>query len=1070
MAKDPKSKRSSQKKGEEFAELYQDDVEFDEEDFVEEEDAELLDEDDVTEWDDEDDTEFEQSRSRQKDRREDSPPPTSKIGKLRERMRPHPVRPGEQDPLQSPLVLGLFGGTLLLLLVGGILWFIIGRQSSQKAFDAAQEKLDTGQYAQAIQLFEKFQNDYPTHKLLPQARISQGKATLLQYITGGSPDWPKGLEELQNFIRNFKDQEEFDELKPDLRRYATEIAVGSAKTAAQARERSLLTIPPQALVIAQRYTPEEAEADELEEEIDRLLIVANAAIVKQETYDAAVAKIEKALSETPPRTLDGMHTREGLLARYPDVETNPKIRLLLRQTLNAEKALVKSEQRDLAVTEEDHPKLPQPPVTLITHSSTRSDVASRNNTIFGLAKGCLFGADATTGEPVWRRSVGLDTPFFPQRINTKSPGILIFDTNYRELLALSERTGGLLWRLPLNDQLTGAPLEHENFLYFASTTNRLYKIDLETGSPVGVLRFSQNLLAPALPAPDGNHLIAVGNQEMVYTIDARNFECVTVSHVGHKRGTATVDAPLIDMGSLILLPENDRSDSCLLRVFRMGEPEEQIVEVETHRIKGQVRDTPVLRGNQLYVPSSGERFTVFTVSDDPNLDSDPDKNALTQLSTQRLPTPHEGPMHMLALEGQVWLATSALRRMENNSGTTNIVGEPMAVGVSSQPIQQRGDNLYVARHRPYSSSSLMIQFQIDTLRTNWGLTMGAKILAASGNGDVFVAVNEDGHVYRLTPSDFSASMASAQFKTSPRETLNLPKDLQSPLGGITLADGSLFIYAGGDEPKAWFITPNGQLGRGLSIPGVLQTKPLSLGEGVILPLDNRLHYLPIKSNGRRVDDYTRKLKVNPDNSQRPPQWIHLAASGENEILAVDSSGVLTRIQLRTDPSPHLFESRKLQLDSPIKVPFAAFSGILAFADASRQLHVMDAQSFQILGSAKLNGDATNAVWMVEGKVFVESNRSELQAFEITPTPKKLWSLPLAGSGLAGSPMALNGNLVVAKQNGEILIVDPKTGEAPVSHFLGQALVDPPLMFGTHLLAPSLDGSLYPLEPLLKSTP
>lgn len=1067
MAKDPKSKRSPQKKGEEFAELYHDDVEFDEEDFVEEEDPELLDEAEVVEWDEEDDdTEYEKSRSRREERSEDRPPPTSKIGKLRERMRPHPVRPGEQDPLQSPVVLGLFGGTLVLLLVAGILWFIIGRQSSQKAFDAAQEKLDTGQYSQAIQLFEKFQDTYPTHKLLPQARIGQGKAAILQHITGGSPDWPKGLEELQNFIRNFKDQEEFEELKPELRRYAEEIAVGSAKTAAQARERSLLKIPPQALVVAQRYTPEEEEADKLEAEVERLLVVANDAIVKQETYDAAVARIEQALNSKPPRTLDAMHAREGLLDRYPDVQSNPKVRLLLRQTLTAEQNLVHPEKRELAVTEEDHPGLAQPPVTLITLSRTRSDVESANTTIFGLSKGCLFGVDATTGEPLWRRSVGLDTPFFPLRVNTKSPGVLIFDTNRRELVALNERTGELIWRLPLNDQLTGPPLEHNNILYLASTTNRLYKVDVGSGTPMGVLHFAQNLLAPVLPAPDGNHLIAVGNQEMVYTIDARDFRCVGVSHVGHKRGTASVDAPLIDLGSLILLAENDRSDSCLLRVFRMGKPNEQIVEVETHRISGQVRDTPVLRGNQLYVPSSGERFTVFAVSDDPNLDSDPEKFALTKLSTQKLQTPHEGPMHMLALEGQVWLATSALRKMENNSGTTNIVGEPMAVGVSAQPIQQRGDNLYVARHRPYSSSSLMIQFQIDTQRTNWGLTMGSKILAASGNAQALVAANEDGYIYRLTEADFSPSMASAEFKTSPRETLSLPRDLQSPLGAIRLQDGSLFVYAGGDEPKAWFITPNGQLGRSASIPGALQTKPLALSDGVILPLENRLHYLPIKPGGPRVDDYTRKLEVNPDKSQRPSQWVHLERLGEQEILALDSGGVLTRIELRTDPSPHLFESGKLQLESPVAVPFAAFPDFIVFADTSRQLHVMDAQTFQIVGSAKLDGNATNAVWMVDGTVFVETNRSELQAFKITPVPKKMWSLSLQGSGLAGSPVVRGGRLVVTTQNGEILIVDPNTGEARQRHFLGQALADSPLLFGTHLLVPSLDGSLYPLESLL----
>ena len=44
------------------------------------------------------------------------------------------------------------------------------------------------------------------------------------------------------------------------------------------------------MIIAQRYTSEEEAADNLAKEIDRLLIVANDAIVKQETYEAAVPK------------------------------------------------------------------------------------------------------------------------------------------------------------------------------------------------------------------------------------------------------------------------------------------------------------------------------------------------------------------------------------------------------------------------------------------------------------------------------------------------------------------------------------------------------------------------------------------------------------------------------------------------------------------------------------------------------------------------------------------------------------------------------------------------------------
>ncbi len=241
MAKDPK-KRPSDRKGEEFADLYQDDVEFEDDDFVEEDGEVVLDDEDLI---DEDDWEEEdRGRKGRGGPDKDGQPKPSPVGKLKERLRPRAVRPGEQDVLQSPVVLGLFGGTLLLLLVGGILWFIIGRQSSQKAFDTAQSALDEGRYAQAILLFQDFENVYPTHKLLPKARIGEGKAKILKHISGAAPDWPNGLKELQNFIRDFKDEEEYENVKDDLRKYSREIATGSAKTAAQLRERSLLEIAP----------------------------------------------------------------------------------------------------------------------------------------------------------------------------------------------------------------------------------------------------------------------------------------------------------------------------------------------------------------------------------------------------------------------------------------------------------------------------------------------------------------------------------------------------------------------------------------------------------------------------------------------------------------------------------------------------------------------------------------------------------------------------------------------------------------------------------------------------------
>src|SRR5262249_33663770 len=90
------------------------------------------------------------------------------------------VRPGERDPLRSPLVLGLGGGVLLLLLSAGSLWFVLSREKAQRAYDRGKTELLNGQYPQAIESLELFLRDYPRHVLAPQARVDVGTARVEQ--------------------------------------------------------------------------------------------------------------------------------------------------------------------------------------------------------------------------------------------------------------------------------------------------------------------------------------------------------------------------------------------------------------------------------------------------------------------------------------------------------------------------------------------------------------------------------------------------------------------------------------------------------------------------------------------------------------------------------------------------------------------------------------------------------------------------------------------------------------------------------------------------------------------------
>ena len=135
------------------------------------------------------------------------------------------ARPGEQDVLRSPLVLGLSLGGLVLVLVTGIFWFLIGREQASRLYDRAVAELNEGQYAQSIASFEMFLQQYAGHSLHRQAERGLGKALVQKEIAGATPAWKRGLEQLQTLIAHHRNDPDFAELKPVLQRHAEEISV-----------------------------------------------------------------------------------------------------------------------------------------------------------------------------------------------------------------------------------------------------------------------------------------------------------------------------------------------------------------------------------------------------------------------------------------------------------------------------------------------------------------------------------------------------------------------------------------------------------------------------------------------------------------------------------------------------------------------------------------------------------------------------------------------------------------------------------------------------------------------------
>ena len=781
------------------------------------------------------------------------------------------------------------------------------------------------------------------------------------------------------------------------------------------------------------------------------------AIVEHERFSAKVAAIEKANADHQPML--ALAERRKILELYPLLASDPHLAKLLEQTLSVEKSLVvRNDKAVPARTEETGPKLP-PHVSLVLNTRSHTEETSGTRPVFVLAKDCCYAVDHVTGEPIWRRVIGLDSPFLPIAVATSQPGLLLFDTNRLALVLVSRKTGKLIWEQRLNEAISGAPLVDQGHLYLATEGHHLDKIDLETGRLITRLTFSQKILSPPALARNNERLVVAGDASLVYTLTTSPLQCVRVNDMGHAAGTLVNG--VMSIGSHVLLTESGRPSGTRLHVLDATSDENWLKPVKVETVEGEVRDPPVIYGKMLFVASSPARITAFSVSDGPGQES------LVPTTSLAIPRQEQSPLFLSAgPDGQLWMAGSSLRRLQLKLNAQSFFLDPAetAIGISSQPLQVVGQYLFAARRLPYASSVFFSQIDREPMAGQWRTIFGSSVIGhlAAKNGDV-VAVGEAGEVFTVSPSAFD----EGGFKRSAAVSLDPPAGTKTPLRATALDDGRLVVDCAAPRPTLWLIGPGGQLEGSFSPQAPLEAGPVRLAAGLVLPLPGRLHVTSATSGLPAGEDY-----VAPVESRNTARWMCLARVGQNSLLAADTQGRLTQVQFRGEPVRHLAEVRSKSSSRPLDVPFTVSQSRVVYADSDGTLNVLDSQTLDSVFSEKLPAPAVSRPWAVGSMVLVETRNHHLLCYELGGTPKLKFDVPLAGAGPAGPPALIRGRLVVANRDGTLLGIDPATGQIASKGSAGQPLSGGVISAGGHLVVASIDGTLYRIDSLLaeKSVP
>ena len=990
------------------------------------------------------------------------------------------LRPAERDALRSPLVLGLGGGAALLLLGAATLWFTIGRQSTSEQFSLAMDHLNSRRYAQAISAFEKFLQENPGNRLAAEARTGLGRARIEQPMAGAAPDWVVALEQLEQFIRAQRDLSSFAALQPQLAEYARRITAGAARDAGKRASRELLETSSTAERLALQYNDEDTPAERLISAMDDLRNTSLKEIQRHEGREATIAEMRQAIELRQPMT--ALAARRALLQRWPDLATHREVARLLAQTLQTEQQLVqRTEPRQSAITAAEAQRLPV--AVLARHTRARSDETGDGSTVFLTTDSACLGIDLITGTPRWRRTLGDTTAFFPLPVTTSVESLLLYDAGARELQLVHQSNGIPQWRLPLQDRPRGAPLIHEGQIYLAVQTGQLLQIDLLTGTLSAQLAFSQPVVGPPALLADGGHLLLPGEREVLYLLNHRPLEIQQVLYFGHQAGS--IEAPPLTMGGLVLLAENDRAGSSRLHVLRAS-PLDEIASSPPAfvRVEGHVYDRPVLRGRQLFVPSSGERITAFTVTDDPA------EQPLTPLAVYEPQAGRTDALHLIAgSDDQVWMAGSMLRHLRIESERIATEHTTGGEGTASQPLQQSSGRLFHARRPSASQAVLFSRTDAETLAGRWRVVAGARPLllqaaraGTTGEREVAMVIDGMGNVYRLDPAqppvppstDAVTSAWPVGFVTQPVTSIPLENPPRKPLIVAALPDGRAAIAASPPDAALWFLSRTGRIERSIELPAPLQSAPVPLLAGLVLPLPGRLQTIAAEG-APAVEDYLTSTPEagNQDAAEapeeEPPAWRQLLRTANNELLTIDSRQHVERLQYRNQPSPHLARITSTPIADRFDVPAAAGEGLLFVATTGGNLLIFDTATLELRQTVPLPGSPRGPVWLAGGFALVEIDGDRLCAC-VAPVggqadrqSEPVWTISLPPGGLAGPPAILNDELWLALREGQILVTDRATGKPAHTIHTGEPLAGGPQHIQGHWLVAGADGIVIYLD-------
>ncbi len=555
----------------------------------------------------------------------------------------------------SPLML-VGGGLLLVLVLGGafLLWRI-GRQSGDDAFAAAEAAYGEGAYARAVEQYDKFLLDFPSHPASGRAVVHRGLSRI-RLTVETTNDWSRARQTATEVLAEIAPHEDFGSVRPDLGVLLPDIAQHLARQALAKNDAALLAETREAQDLVEKYLPPSDVLRARNAETETLITQTQRRLDRDLRTMETIAAMKAAVAKRDIAAAFKAHA--AFVAGDGAAAAAPSLRAAL---LEVAQAAAQGARFVAAATKAETGEPPGPALRFAPLTATQGSAveALRGTVLTTIIGGTAFAFDGADGKLLWRRTVGFDSILPPQRIGAAATAdTVLHDSVRREFLVVDTATGALRRRfaVPQNgseENPRSWAAVYDQRLYLTLASGRLHVFDLAGGTSTGYVEFPQPLQQAVALDPRGRVLYQVADDGVVYTLATADLRVLESGVLGES-GDATT--PPFCVGSYLLLFER-RGDVGRMLVYEVDREGLKPKPVGKHDFATYVPLSPVTSQRYVATVDLAGTLKVFDFS---AREAD-----LVVKPVAEYRTAGEEQLRYLVFQGtQLWIAGNQLERLE----------------------------------------------------------------------------------------------------------------------------------------------------------------------------------------------------------------------------------------------------------------------------------------------------------------------------------------------------------------------------------------------------------------------